>query len=142
MSRSLLPAAATIALAAFVPQSPAVGQTNADTAITVRAPDADNRDQSKYGVHPPRELVTNVIVETGDLDLRTSYGRAVLDARVRLAADEACDRLDAIEPSSGIGPLNPDTGDCRHLAMKSAERQVRFAIALANGRSREFALTD
>ncbi len=142
MSRSLLAAAATIALATFGPQVPAMAQADAGTAITVRAPAIDNRDQSKYGVHPPMQLVSNVIVETGDLDLRTSYGRAVLDARVRLAADEACDRLDAIEPSSGIGPLNPDTGDCRHLAMKSAERQVRFAIALADGRSGLLALAD
>jgi UrcA family protein len=141
MSRSILAAAATIGLAAFVPHLPAMAQDNSP-AITVRAPAIDNRGQPKYGVHPPMQLVSNVIVETGDLDLRTAYGRAVLDARVRLAADQACDRLDDIEPSTGVGPLTPDSGDCRHLAMKSAERQVRFAIALAGGRSSQLAFAD
>jgi hypothetical protein len=65
--------------------------------------------------------------------LRTAYGRAVLDARIKLAANAACDRLDQIDPPAGVGAeMNPDVGDCRHLAAKSALPQRRIAIALAD----------
>jgi UrcA family protein len=128
MSRSVLAGAALAAAAAFVPQTPAMAQDSA--GIVVTAPAIRNADESRLGAQPRMRLVSNVRVYTGDLDLRTAYGRAVLDARVKLAADTACDRLDQIEPPTGVGAaLNPDNGDCRHLAAKSALPQMRVAIA-------------
>ncbi|MNC93819.1 hypothetical protein D3C83_105330 [compost metagenome] len=57
----------------------------------------------------------------------------MLDNRVRLAADDACDQLDAIE-STGIGAaMNPDAGNCRQVAMKNARPLVRTAILLDRG---------
>jgi UrcA family protein len=75
------------------------------------------------------QLAANVWVETRDLDLRSEYGRDLLDRRVRDAADIACDRVDQIEPPTGVGAaMNPDSGDCRHLAAMRAEPQMRAAI--------------
>ena len=129
MSRSILAGAAAIAAAAIVPQWPATAQD-----ITVRAPITRSDEQPRLGVHPRMRLASTVRVETHDLDLRTAYGRAVLDARIRLAADAACDRLDDIEPPTGVGAaMNPDIGDCRHLAVKTAQFQVLSAIRADRG---------
>src|SRR5688500_13480667 len=128
MSRSVLAGAALAAGAVFVPQIPVAAQDNA--GIVVTAPAIRNADESRLGARPRMRLASTIRVYTGDLDLRTVYGRAVLDARVKLAADAACDRLDQIEPPTGVGAaLNPDLGDCRHLAAKSALPQMRIAIA-------------
>jgi UrcA family protein len=128
MSRSILAGAALVAAAAFVPHVPAMAQNNA--GIVVTAPAIRNADESRLGAKPRMRLASTIRVYTGDLDLRTAYGRAVLDARVKLAADAACDRLDQIDPPTGVGAaLNPDVADCRHLAAKSALPQMRVAIA-------------
>src|SRR5262245_20798873 len=117
MSRLILAGTATIALAALVPQVPAMAQGS--PAITVTAPTPRAAGRAGNGISPRAMLVSNVFVETSDLDLRTTYGRTVLDNRVRAAADLACDRLDAVE-STGFGAeMNPDAGDCRHLARKN-----------------------
>lgn len=127
MSRSILAGAATLLAAALVPQFPAIAQQS--TGIVVSAPAVRNADESRLGANPRMRLVANVIVETHDLDLRTAHGRDVLDRRVRLAADEACDQLDVIEPPTGVGAaMNPDSGDCRHLAIKDAQPLMRRAI--------------
>ncbi len=132
MSRSILPGAVAIAAAALVTHTPAMAQS--DAAITVSAPTLRAGDQPKNSANPRMQFVANVRVATHDLDLRTEYGRDLLDQRVRLAADVACDRIDAIEPPTGVGAsLNPDIGDCRHLAVKRAQPQVRTAIRLAYG---------
>ena len=126
MSRSIL-FAATVAAATLVPLVPAIAQQS--DGIVVNAPAPRNADESKLGAQPRMRLAANVIVETGDLDLRTAYGRDVLDRRVRVAADQACDQLDDIEPPTGVGAaMNPDSGDCRHLAVKSAEPRIRYAV--------------
>ena len=131
MSRSLLAAAATIALTALVPQLPAAAQS--DPSITVTSPISRSTQQPRTGVEPRMQIASHVTVYTGDLDLRTEYGRAVLDARIRLAADEACDTLDQIEPAIGVGAaMDPDSGDCRHLAAKNAAPQRRAAAILAS----------
>ena len=129
MTRTLLSGAAAVIVAALVPTVPATAQQSASEAITVRAPVKREREPSAQGVNPRMQLVSQVAVDVSDLDLRTGYGRAVLDARVRLAADEACDLLDAIDPPAGVGAsMNPDGGDCRHLAAKNAHADVRRAI--------------
>ena len=130
MSRSLLASAATIALAAFVPQLPAAAQSG--PSITVTSPITRSEQQPWTGVEPRYEVASHVTVYTDDLDLRTEYGRAVLDARIKLAADQACDTLDRIE-TAGVGAaMNPDSGDCRHLAAKNAVPQRRAAVILAS----------
>jgi UrcA family protein len=129
MSRTLLAGAAAVAAAALMQQAPATAQNRVNPEITVEAPVLRGPGQPGDGVHPAMRLATRVAVHTGDLDLRTAYGRAVLDARVRLAADAACDRIDAIAPPVGLGAMmNPDFGDCRHIAMRKAEPAMRRAI--------------
>ena len=76
--------------------------------------------------------MANVVVDTSDLNLRTAYGRSVLDSRIRLAADLACDRLDEIDPPVGVGGWSPDMGNCRHLAVQRAQFQ-RWAVIRASG---------
>ena len=86
------------------------------------------RPTPRTGAQPRQRLVADVVVPTGDLDLRTSYGRTLLDRRVRVAADEACDQLDGLE-STGVGAsMNADMGDCRLQARKNAEPLMRRVI--------------
>lgn len=129
MFRSILVGAATVAVAAFVPQLPALAQNAADSAITVSAPAVRSAGSPADGVQQRRQLVATVAVHTGDLDLRTEYGRAMLDARILLAAEVACDRLDRIDPPSS---LSRESSDCRHLAARSARPQIARAV-LASG---------
>ncbi|MBO0749656.1 MAG: hypothetical protein J2O44_04380 [Porphyrobacter sp.] len=125
MSRSILAAAAAV-VAMLAPQAPALAQRG---GIVIIAPRAPNRDEPKYNVHPSTRIFSQSFVPTGDLNLRTGYGRYVLDRRMRLAADAACNRLDLIEPSSGVGSeLNPDKQDCRFRAYKLAQEQARYMI--------------
>jgi UrcA family protein len=126
MTRSILIGVAAVATAAVMPLTPAIAQPG-DIVVSVPAP--HRAEKGWNGVHPRMQLAANVWVETRDLDLRTEYGRDVLTQRVRYAADVACDRIDQIEPPTGVGAMmNPDTGDCRHLAAKSAEPQMVAAI--------------
>ena len=127
MSRSILAAAAVIVVAVVVPQSPAASQD--DTAITVTGPKIGTTGEPANGVHQPQWVTTGVSVDFTDLDLRTDYGRRVLDQRLRIAADAACDRIDAIDPPSGPGGASTD--DCRSVALRNAEPQMRRAISAA-----------
>jgi UrcA family protein len=131
MFRSILAGGAMVATAAFVPQLPVAAQESVSPAITVSAPGVRNTGQPADGVQQRKQLVAHVAVDTHDLDLRTEYGRAVLDARIRLAAAIACDRIDEIDPPVGAGGWVSDRGDCRHLAVKSAEPDKRAAIRAA-----------
>jgi UrcA family protein len=130
MTRSILAGVAALATA-VVPLAPAAAQPG-DIVVSVPAPRPADRQWN--GVHPRMQLAASIRVQTSDLDLTTEYDRRLLDKRVKLAADVACDRLDQIEPPTGVGAaMNPDSGDCRHLAMKGAEPQVRTAIRLDYG---------
>lgn len=129
MPRSILAGAAVIAMAAFIPQLPAMARDSA--AIVVSTPAIRDAGRPGDGVQQRKRLVANVVVDTSDLDLRTSYGRAVLDGRIRLAADAACDQLDEIDPPVGPGGWIPDKGNCRHLAAKKAEPRMWAAIRAA-----------
>ena len=129
MSRSLL-AFAALGMAAAVPPAPAFAQ--GDSSITVTGPTARHAGEPADGVRQRTRLISDVSVEFADLDLRTEYGRWVLNQRLRIAADEACDQLDAIDPPSGIGGAAVDEGDCRSVAFRSAMPQMRRAI-LASG---------
>ena len=134
MSRSILAGAAIVAAAALIPPAPAAAQGNASIIVSapaVRSADR-NAGQPRNSVHPQRELVANVVVDTSDLNLRTAYGRSVLDSRIRLAADLACDRLDEIDPPVGVGGWSHDMGDCRHLAVQRAQFE-RWAAIRASG---------
>ena len=126
MPRSILAGATAIAVAAFIPQLPATAQESA--GIVVSAPAIRDAREPSNGVQQRKQFVAKVVVDTSDLDLRSAYGRAVLDARIELAADAACDRLDEIDPPVGPGGWNPDMGDCRHLAAKKAEPRMWAAI--------------
>jgi UrcA family protein len=123
MSRSLLIGFAAIAGVTIAPIAMAQ-----DGAIVVSGPRYENVEGAK-GVHPQRMLVANVSVPTHDLDLRTDYGRDVLDHRVEMAAREVCAHIDYLEPASGPG-ANPISAsqDCRLQAKKSAMAQMRAAI--------------
>jgi UrcA family protein len=128
MSRSIL-AAAAVTIAVAVPLAPATAQ---DPSITVSAPAVRGAGEPVNGVRQRMQLVANVTVDFADLDLRTAYGRYLLDHRVRLAADTACDRLEDIDPPTGVGAaMNADFGDCRQFAMRRAEPQMRRAIIAA-----------
>jgi len=129
MPRTILAAGAAIAMAAFVPQSPAMAQQSA--GIVVSAPNVRSAAEPSDGVQQRKQLVAQVVVDTSDLDLRTAYGRAVLDARIEMAADAACDRLDRIDPPVGPAGWISDKDDCRHLAAKRAEPQIWAAIRAA-----------
>ena len=125
MSRSVLFGAA-LASAAFVAAVPLAAQQS--DGIVVSAPSGRTVEQPRTGAQPRQRLVADVVVPTGDLDLRTSYGRTLLDRRVRVAADEACDQLDGLE-STGVGAsMNADMGDCRLQARKNAEPLMRRVI--------------
>jgi len=126
MSRSMLVGAAAIAAAALVPALPATAQQS--TGIVVSAPSTRAVEQPRTGAQPRKVLIANVIVDTFDLDLRTSHGRAVLDQRVRVAADQACDQLDGLEATGFGSHMNADSGDCRLKARKNAEPLMRRAI--------------
>ena len=122
MSRPILSLAA-LAVAIAVPQAPAVSQ---DDAITVTGPTKRNSGEPANGVQQRTRIAADVAVYYADLDLRTDYGRWVLDQRLRIAADAACDRLDAIDPPSAVAET-----DCRSLAMRRAEPEMRRAIRAA-----------
>jgi UrcA family protein len=123
MSRSLFIGLAAIAGVAVAPMAMAD-----EGAIIVSGPRVQNSGEAKVGVHPTRALVSQVTVPTHDLDLRTNYGRSVLDHRVKLAAAEVCSRLDDLTPVYGLGPSrNEESAECRLDAQKSAHLQVRAA---------------
>lgn len=123
MSRSYLIGIAAIAGVAMTPMAMAQ-----DGTITVQAPRVVVADPGAKGVHPPQALVAEVAVQTRDLDLRTAYGRDVLDHRVKMAAREVCSRIDELYRTGGPG-ANPsiDSRDCRIEAARSAQLQVRGA---------------
>jgi UrcA family protein len=127
MSRSLLAAVAAFAMTAL-PQAPAISQESG--SITVTGPTARNSGEPADGVRQRTRLTSAVTVDFADLDLRTEYGRWVLDQRLRIAADAACDELDAVDPPSGMGG-GIAYSDCRSLAMRRAEPQLRRAILAA-----------
>lgn len=125
MSRSIIAAVAGIAAAALIPQTPAVAQ---DPGIIVAAPRVPGAWVPKNTVRRQEVIRAHVWVPTADLDLRTDYGRYVLDRRLRLAADEACDELRG-EVSSGVGSMmNPDPQDCRQIAYHNGMRSARYLI--------------
>jgi hypothetical protein len=128
MSRSMI-AAATLAAAALMPQTPAAAQP---AGITITAPRAHGAWEPKFTVDHPMELRAHVFVPTSNLDLRTDYGRSVLNYRMRLAAGEACRELRSIEPSPGVGGMmNPDPQDCRQHAYHNARREAGYLIYAA-----------
>jgi UrcA family protein len=123
MSRSLIIGLAAIAGVAVAPM--AVAQ---DDTIVVSGPQVRSSGEAKVGVRQPTMLISQVSVATHDLDLRTKYGRSVLDHRVKLAAAEVCHRIDALHPANGVGANPADKSrDCRLEAQKSAHSQVRAA---------------
>jgi UrcA family protein len=128
MSRSILAAAAMIGIA-VIPQAPAASQD--DAAITVTGPKRGTTGEPANGVRQRTTVTTGVSVDFADLDLRTDYGRWVLDQRLRIAADAACDRIDAIDPPGGPGGGAVDAGNCRSIALRSALPQARRAILAA-----------
>lgn len=126
MSRSILAAAVMVGAAIAVPQSPAASQD--DAAITVTGPKRGTTGEPANGVRQRSTVTTSVSVDHADLDLRTDYGRWVLQQRLRIAADAACDRIDAVDPPGGPGGGALDDGNCRSIALRNAMPQARRAI--------------
>jgi UrcA family protein len=127
MSRSIM-AAAAVAMAALMPQTPAVAQ---ESGIVVAAPRVMPSWEPKNTVHRDTVIRAHVFVPTADLDLRSVYGRYVLARRMRLAAYHACGLLRG-QGVGGVGSMmNPDPQDCRHNAYKYAQRDARYLIFAA-----------
>ncbi len=129
MSRSIL-AATAFAVALTMPQAPAASQDEA--SITVTGPKVGTTGEPVNGVRQRMAVTTGVAVDFADLDLRTDYGRWALEQRLRVAADEACDRIDDVDPPGGPGGGAVDTANCRSIALKSAMPQARRAILAAS----------
>lgn len=129
MSRSILVAGALIGAAVTVPSASAASAD--DASITVIGPKIGTTGEPTNGVRQRTAVTTGVSVDFADLDLRTDYGRWVLDQRLRVAADAACDRIDMIDPPGGPGGGSLDTGNCRSIALRSAMPQMRRAILAA-----------
>jgi UrcA family protein len=127
MFRSLL-AAATAAAAIVLPQAPAASQ--GDASITVTGPSKRASGEPAHGVRQRTTLTSNVTVEVADLDLRTEYGRWLLDQRIRIAADAACNELDALDSPSALGG-GAVHDDCRSLAMRRSEPQMQRVLRAA-----------
>src|SRR5689334_11196000 len=125
MSRSLL-ATAALAVALAVPQAPATSQS--DSSITVIGAKVGTTGEPANGVRQRTAVTTGVSVDFADLDLRSEYGRWVLEQRLRIAADAAWDRIDMIDPPGGPGGGSLDTGNCRSIALRDAMPQARRAI--------------
>ena len=61
--------------------------------------------------------------------LDRGYGVRTIARLLGISTTAVRYRIDAIEPPTGVGAMmNPDISDCRHIAAKSAEPQVRAAI--------------
>lgn len=125
MSRSMIAAAAVAAAAALTPQMPAAAQ---ESGIVVAAPRVQSPDQPKFSVTRPVRLTAHVWVPTADLDLRTAYGRSLLDYRLKLAAYQACSQLRSLTPGGVGSMMNPDPQDCRQNAYKNAQRGARYLV--------------
>lgn len=124
MSRSLVTSIGALAAFALVP--PVVAQ-DASGEIVVSGPRLENSGE-RIGSQPTKMLVSQVSVPTHDLDLRTSYGRSVLDHRVKVAAAEVCYHIDQrSEPSGLVGNPLLEARDCRIEAARSAKVQVSAA---------------
>lgn len=137
MSRvNLLGAIATIAVAASPLLPVAVeAQTAASSdraAITVTAPRARTTGRNSATGAPIQTITTQSVVYTDDLDLRTKTGRDVLDARIMAAAKEACDWLNEVYPATPLS-VPATVSDCRADAIKTAQAQVKDAVARAGG---------
>ena len=101
MSRLIIAGVAAIAAATLAPQAPVMAQNgeSASSTITVTAPGVRQMRTDNKSTRPDRMVVAQAVVYTNDLDLRTQYGRDVLDSRVRVAAEQTCDQLDRVAPS-------------------------------------------
>jgi UrcA family protein len=123
---------ATIAAAMLAPQAAVMAQSGSeysattDRPIIVDAPTARHMQQAeRKSVTAQPVLVSQSVVYTGDLDLRTQAGRDELDSRVQTAAERACDRIDQIDPPSA---LSDGYADCVFGAVHRAQNQIYAAI--------------
>lgn len=119
MIRSILLGAAAFTTAAAIPSTPAQAQD--DDIIVIEGP----REHRGAGLHE-RVLTASTLVYYDDLRLDTEYGRDVLKARVRDAAEETCDMLD--DYYAGRPSLNAQF-QCVRKAVRGASAQVDAAIA-------------
>jgi UrcA family protein len=125
----MLAGAAALAAVTLAPEAPVMAQNdeNASPPITVTAPGVRHMGSTdSKSVHPDRMLVSQAVVYTHDLDLRTQAGREVLDGRVRAAAEQTCDQIDRVDPPSGLMPGG--YSDCVYRAVQQAQNQVFAAV--------------
>lgn len=130
MSRLMLAGVAAVAAAVLAPQAPLLAQNEvqADRSITVTAPTVRRMMQQNdsKSIDPQRVLVSQSVVYTGDLNLRTQDGRDELDNRVQAAAERTCDRMDQVDPPSALG--GGMYTDCVTQAVNRTQNQVYAAI--------------
>ena len=133
MSRSILAAATLIGAAAIMPQA-AIASPE-DAAITVTGPKLGTTDEPASGVHQPRWVTTGVSVDFTDLDLRTDYGRWVLDQPGVIAditailRDESVSLESMLQHGRSLGPNQPVpvvlvTHETEELAMRRAADKI------------------
>ena len=130
MSRLVLAGSGAIAVAVLAPQAPLLAQNEpqSDRSITVSAPTARQMElrSDNKSLTPQPVLISQSVVYTGDLDLRSQPGRDELDSRVQAAAERTCDRIDQLDPPSALD--GDHYSDCVSRAVQGAQNQIYAAI--------------
>jgi UrcA family protein len=71
----------------------------------------------------PGDAPPSVRVHYADLDLSQETGRAILEQRIRRAADHVCNQRGSIDLVSQL-----TAGQCRRLTVRSTDKAVRVAV--------------
>ena len=128
MSRSLLVGAAALVLTASVPLIPAAAQGDADRAdsgsIMVYSPVRESNKRRSSG-SMERTLTASSAVYHDDLNLRTQWGRAQLEDRIKLAAKETCEYLGDLYP---LDTNRSEEYTCVKRAVQNARPQMQQAV--------------
>jgi UrcA family protein len=103
----------------------AVAQNIEEVTVKASRITTEKVGQSNYGV-PIVEISLSYHVSHKDLDLGTSAGAAMFEARVTKAAQDACKEIDAKYPTA-----QPSNEKCTKAAVKEALVKVREAVAAA-----------
>lgn len=107
---------------AYSDEDAAVADNEEEIEVTApRIPQTDARGM-------PQRVALSSDVPYGDLDLRTRAGARELRARIRYAAHEVCNELDARYPGPG-----GETQSCYHNALHNAMNEADDIIGDARG---------
>jgi UrcA family protein len=103
----------------------AVAQNTAEVTVKASRITTEKVGQSHYGV-PIVEIALSYRLNYHDINLGTSAGAAMLEARVTKAAQDACKEIDARYPTA-----QPSNEACVKAAVEQAMVKVREAVAAA-----------